>query len=52
VSMRWLPRWLAGQLAAWNRVPGELGWASAVLTLGPRPLYLLDPWLGLFPHSP
>jgi transposase-like protein len=51
VSLRWLPRWLAAELASWNRGLGELRWARAALALGPRPLHLLDPWLGLFPQN-
>jgi transposase-like protein len=51
VSLQWLPHWLGAHLAAWNRAPGQWAWARAVLAVGPRPLRLLDPWLGLFPRG-
>jgi hypothetical protein len=49
VSLRWLPRWLAAHLSSWNSQPREGQWATTALALGPRPLHLLDPWLGMFP---
>jgi transposase-like protein len=47
VSLRWLPRWLGAILSWWERRPSDLPWIRAVLTVRPRPLAQLDPWLAL-----